>query len=119
MLPHVPAFMFASDKTTSPFLLASMAKPFDNDRFKSGDTLPSYILKAPTGDRADIKAYGIYKNGYWTVVFKRSLNTGHATDVRFEPGKEYNFATAVFGSAGDEYHLKSQLIRIFLEKVSR
>jgi len=116
---YVPAFMFASDKTTSPFLLASKAKPFDNGRFKSGDTLPSYILKAPTGDRADIKVYGIYKNGYWTVVFKRSLNTGHAMDVRFEPGKEYNFAAAVFDNAGDEHHLKSHLIRLFLEKVSR
>ena len=114
-----PAFMFADGTGASPFLFASEAKPFNDSRFKSGDKLPAFVLKTPTGDRADIEAYGIYKDGFWTVILKRPLNTRHNTDVQFVSGKEYNFSAAIFDNAGDQYHLKTQLLRIFLERVAR
>jgi hypothetical protein len=100
-------------------LFASEAKPFDDSRFKSGDKLPAFVLRNPTGDRADIEAYGVFKDAFWTVILKRPLNTGHNTDVQFVSGNEYNFSAAIFDNAGDQYHLKTHLLRIFLERVPR
>lgn len=110
-----PAFMAAQGSNDSPFLLGAKAKPFENDRFKPGDMVPAYVLQAPQGDRADIQAYSNYKDGTWTVILKRSLNTGHPMDVRFDRGRDYFFAVAVFDNAGDEYHLKSHLLRLLVE----
>lgn len=110
-----PAFMAAKGSVDSPFLLEAKALPFDTARFKPGDMVPAYVLQTPKGDRADIQAYGLYKDGTWTVILKRAMKTGHIMDVRFDRGQNYFFAVAVFDNAGDEYHLKSHLLRLLLE----
>jgi hypothetical protein len=110
-----PAFMFSTGRATAPFLFDSESAPFDDSKFKAGDTLPSYVLKSPKGDRADISAYGIHKNGFWHVVLKRALDTGHDTDVSFVPGKAYTGAAAIFDNAGDERHLKSHIFTLYIE----
>jgi hypothetical protein len=77
--------------------------------------VPAYVLQTPKGNRADIQAYGLYKDGTWTIIHKRAPNTGHPMDVRFERGRSYFFAVAVFDNSGDEYHLKSHLLRLLVK----
>ncbi len=111
-----PAWMPPGGATESPFVSASKAVPFDGDAFKPGDRVPAYILRTPDGDRADIEAYGVHEQGYWTVVLKRSLETGNiSTDVQFAPGGVYVFGVALFDNAGHENHIKSRPLRLSLE----
>jgi hypothetical protein len=111
----IPAFMFPGGTGTSPFLFGSEAIPFDDALFREGDRLPAYVLSLPSGDRASVETYGVWKNGYWTVILKRSLGNGSGTDVQFTSDTDYFFAIAIFNNAGDEMHLKSQTIGLKLE----
>ena len=58
---------------------------FENTRpgkKKTEDTLPSIEFPgAPTGSIADVGAKGKWQDGFWTLEFKRKLNTGHDDDV--------------------------------------
>jgi hypothetical protein len=69
----------------------------------AGDVVDQHISVTPTGSRADIKAKGIWKDGFWTIEFARKLNTGHADDVQFSPsaGKKYLFGVAIPGLYGE------------------
>jgi hypothetical protein len=64
--------------------------------FKDGDILPQPVLQEPDGSVTDIQANGVWKNGKWTVVLKRKLNTGNPDDRVLEPGKVYDIGLAVF-----------------------
>jgi hypothetical protein len=66
----------------------------------SGDRVPKYGLREPTGSRADIRARGVWRDGTWTVEFARRLDTGHDDDVRFEPGRSYAFGISRHEIAG-------------------
>lgn len=111
-----PAMMPPGGPMDSPFLFAAEAVPFDDGAFKPGDRVPAYILRTPDGDRADIEAHGVHEQGYWTVVLKRSLETGNpSTDVQFAPGGAYVFGVALFDNAGDDDHIKSRPIRLSFE----
>lgn len=108
---NTPGFMFPGGKGESQFLFESEAVPFDESLFEEGDTLPAYMLRSPTEDRADLASYGVWADGYWTVVLKRSLFTGSSTDIQFtDTGAVYPFSLAIFNNAGDEDHLKSRVI---------
>jgi Ethylbenzene dehydrogenase len=73
--------------------------------FKAGDTLAYRMLTPFTDSRGDIKATGAWKDGNWTVMLSRKLNTGHDDDVAFDPAKVYNLAAAVWNNAqnGDKF----------------
>jgi len=73
----------------------------DYSIFKAGDTVPYRILSKPDGSRGDIKASSAWKDGKWTVMLARKLNTGNADDVAFDPTKTYPFGLAVYDDAGD------------------
>ena len=68
-----------------------------------GDIVPSYKHTQPTGSRADVRAKGLWKDGYWTIEFSRALNTGHDDDVAFNPSskKRYLFGVSIFGLYGE------------------
>ncbi|MBI3329735.1 MAG: ethylbenzene dehydrogenase, partial [Nitrospinae bacterium] len=64
------------------------------------------VLQPPTESNADIKAYGAWKDGVWTLEMSRALDTkGNAVkgdkkiDVRFDPAKTYHFGISVFDNA--------------------
>jgi hypothetical protein len=73
-------------------------------RFRAGDTIPGYTLKAPTGSRADLPASSRYENGRWTVLFTRGLATAWPDqDIQFSglaSGSTYTFSVAVLDNAG-------------------
>ncbi len=110
-----PAYMFDGGVETSPYLFKDKAVSFDDSVFEEGNTLPGYVLRTPSGDRANVEAVGVWEAGYWTVVFKRRLHTGSENDVQFTANSSYPFGISIFDNAGDEKHLKSQLLYLWLE----
>jgi hypothetical protein len=59
------------------------AKPYDpNAGFKNGDILPGRLLTAKTTGSAGDNDYamGTWKDGVYTLVFRRKLDTGHPED---------------------------------------
>jgi Ethylbenzene dehydrogenase len=73
---------------------------FDGSKYKAGDEVPSIIVAPFTGDRGDIPAKDVWKDGVRTIVFTRKLVTESEYDVQFnDPKKEYAFGVAVFDNA--------------------
>jgi hypothetical protein len=100
--------LYMQDPSRSPstpgFLLYEEAvKIPDNAIFKAGDILTYRMPKKPTGSRSDVKAFGQYAEGGWTVMLYRKLDTGYEEDVVFDPRKEYSFAMALFDDSGDDH----------------
>lgn len=79
-----------------------------------GDVVANYIPVTPDHpDALDVRAKGIWKDGYWTVEIGRKLDTGHAdTDTVFDPLSETAMAVAVFDHVGDHLHAVSQVIQV-------
>jgi len=76
------------------------AAPYDpNAGWKTDDVLPGRLLsredaKGSAADNGDVK--GEWKDGTWTVVWTRKMNTGHPEDDKIlEVGKSYTFGFAV------------------------
>jgi hypothetical protein len=65
------------------------------------DRVPQYLPATPTGSAADVRAKGVWKDGWWTLELERKLDTGHADDTRFDPGQHYRFAVATQDRTGD------------------
>jgi signal transduction histidine kinase len=65
------------------------------NEFERGYTVPGYLLRRPTGSQGDIDAKGTWRNGRWTVEFRRRLQTGNPDDVQFDVSKTYRFGIAV------------------------
>lgn len=57
-----------------------------------GSVAPGYLTDRPAGHRGDVRAFGQWKGGVWTVVLKRLLDTGDARDAVFVPGDESGVA---------------------------
>lgn len=72
--------------------------PLDNERV----TVPQYSSRLPSGSRADVRAKGRWKNGFWTIEFSRLLDTGHKDDLPFSPDRTYLFGISRFEVSGRE-----------------
>lgn len=61
-----------------------------------------YEPAKPQGSRGDVEAKGAWKNGYWTIEFARTFNSGHDDDVQFDPesGESYLFGVSIFSLYG-------------------
>jgi len=92
-------------KAAAPeFLLMEEAvKITDYSVFKPGDVIPFRLPLKPDGSRFDVKAESRHRDGSWSVMLHRKLNTGHEDDVAFNPMKRYSFAMAVFDDSGDDH----------------
>jgi hypothetical protein len=72
------------------------AVDFDAEaEFQEGDILPVALVREPEGSAGDVQANGSYRDGRWTVVLRRKLDTGNPDDTRFVAGERYNLAFAV------------------------
>jgi Ethylbenzene dehydrogenase len=80
--------------------------------FSPGDTVPGYVLRQPSGSRADIQASGIWQDGLWTVELVRALDTGSNAfladgttpiDVIFVPGETYFFSLVVMDNTDQDH----------------
>jgi PAS domain S-box-containing protein len=71
-----------------------------HDKFPIGYQVPGYVLARPEGDRGDIAAKGVWREGRWWVEFRRKLNTGYGSDVQFDITKTYRFGIAIMDNTG-------------------
>ena len=76
------------------------AVPYDPDAgWKEGDVLPGRLLSRADakGSAADNDSTeGVWKDGTWTLVWTRKMNTGHPEDDKIlQEGKAYTFGFAV------------------------
>lgn len=73
--------------------------PFDDSKYKPGDEVPGIIIAPLAGDRGDLSAKAVWKDGTQIIEWSRKLQTGSKTDVQFDPKKEFYFGVAVFYNA--------------------
>ena len=108
---HAPKFMWdvnktgyrsisAADLRKGPhFLIREQnAVPFDPSAgWKEGDLIPDYVLSREDakGSAADNNAIASWKDGLWTVVLIRPLNTANADDKALKERGVYNVGFAV------------------------
>ncbi len=81
-----------------------------------GAEAPGYITDRPAAGRADIKAASVYRDGRWTVVLRRALNTGDRRDVVFLPGDEAGvaFGLSVMDNTPDQHYASTTEERLIL-----
>jgi len=60
----------------------------ENDHYAVGTLMPSVIYASNTfeGDRANVRARGVWKEGWWNLELVRPLNTGSKYDVPIKEG---------------------------------
>ena len=99
---NVPSFM-SKDGKNMPYILDTQKVPFV-DTFKVGDKVSGIVVAKMTGSAADVKTSNQYKDGKWTLVFKRALTTNgpkdKVQDVQFgDLSKPYYFGVSVFDNS--------------------
>jgi hypothetical protein len=96
-----PKFALKGNKPAPPYWIMDAEKePFDDSKYKPGDEVPGIIIAPFAGDRGDLAAQHVWKDGVWTIEIARKLVTGSEFDVQFgDPKKEYAFGVAVFDNA--------------------
>ncbi len=66
-----------------------------------GDRVPQYLPGTPSGSAADVRAKGVWANGWWTLELERRLDTGHPDDTPFDPARTYRMAVSTHDRTGD------------------
>ena len=65
-----PKFALKGNKPAPPYWIVDAEKEaFDDSKYKAGDEVPGIIVSPFTGDRGDIAAKRVWKDGVRTVVF--------------------------------------------------
>ncbi len=98
---NTPPFALPNNKPAPPYWIMDSEKvAFDDTKYKAGDEVPGIIIAPFTGDRGDLSAKGVWKDGAWTIEWGRKLTTGSKTDVQFDDlKKSYYFGAANFDNA--------------------
>jgi hypothetical protein len=93
-------------------------KPADEGFHPPGSLAPGYLVKRPTGARADVMAVSRHENGRWVVILRRALQTGDPRDVVFVPGDEVGvaFGMALMDNSLYEHYASSTVERLVLLK---
>lgn len=66
----------------------------------AGNEVPAFIIRAPDGSRADVHAKGTWRDGEWTIEFRRKLRTGHIDDIQFATAQAFQFGVSRYEIAG-------------------
>ncbi len=94
-------------------LVSEAVKITDYSIFKVGYETPGYMLNTPWKDSfSDIKTKGVWKDGKWTVIMSRKLNTGNDDDVQYNTRKKYPFAIAIFDNAHEHHSYNSEPLKL-------
>lgn len=104
--------------SSGPFTAETAQEISKEYKLVDGTRVPSYLLRTPEGSRGDIEAAAEYKDGWWTVVLKRKLDTGNKDDVKLVAGETTHVAIAVFNNTGaktGKEHSKSWPFKLALE----
>jgi len=111
-----PAFMQnpAVQASVEDALLVSEAVEIKPDTvLKDGLEIPGYMLNTEwKGSFADVKTKGVWKNGKWTLMMSRKLDTANSDDLQFNTRKRYPFAVAVFDNAHEHNSYNSEPLKL-------
>ncbi|MGH9843221.1 MAG: ethylbenzene dehydrogenase-related protein [Blastocatellia bacterium] len=108
-----PAFMPADKRPAPPYWITSDAAIPFADVFKPGDRVAPVIVSQFVGDRGDLRANGVWKNGQWTLEIARRLVTGSQYDVQFQDlAAHYPFAPSIFDNASVRHAFTSRVYRL-------
>ena len=84
-------------------IVGSNSVPFDPAAIKDGDLLPAHVidLGKASGSAHDVDyAKGEWKDGVYTVVLRRKLDTGHPDDdIALKVGEIYTFGFSIHDDA--------------------
>ena len=69
-----------------------------------GAAIPRRPLREPEGSAADWRADGRWRDGEWTVVMDRDLDTGHVDNVILEEGGTYDWGPAIHHGFNSRWH---------------
>ena len=96
--------------------MESEKEAFDDSKYKAGDEVPEIIVAPFTGDRGEIAARHVWKDGVRTIEFSRKLVTGSEFDVQFNDlKKEYAFGVAVFDNAQVRHGYTPGVLKLLFE----
>jgi Ethylbenzene dehydrogenase len=112
-----PKFALPGNKTAPPYWIVDAEKePLDGSKYKAGDEVPGIIVAPFTGDRGDIAAKHVWKDGVMTIEFARKLVTGSEFDVQFNDlKKQYAFGVAVFDNAQVRHAYTPGVLKLVFE----
>ncbi len=99
-----PAFMNKDIKDNATGAIKDENKVPFVDTFKVGDKIPGVVVTEYMGSGGDVLTSSVWKDGKWTLVFKRALITTHPKsaeqDIQFSDlTKKYYFAIAAFDNS--------------------
>lgn len=80
--------------------------------FNSGDFIPGYLLRVPSGDRASVMSAGKWDNGVWTVEFKKPY-AGTAADFEVVPGSAVKFTHEIFDNEGANHWMNGFDVNVY------
>jgi hypothetical protein len=112
-----PKFALKGQKPAPPYWIVDAEKePFDDAKYKAGDEVPGIIVAPFAGDRGDIAAKHVWKDGVMTIEFVRKLVTNSEFDVQFsDMKKEYAFGVAVFDNAQVRHAFNAGVLKLKFE----
>jgi hypothetical protein len=76
--------------------------------------VPYYIVEAPRGRQADVRAEARWENGMWHLLLKRALDTADPDDVAYTAGDRVPFSVSVFDNTFSEHHVSASSAQLVL-----
>jgi len=109
-----PKWALPANRPAPPYWIIDAEKvPLDDSKYKAGDEVPGIVIAPFAGDRGDIQARGVYRDGKWTVEIARKLVTGSKFDVQFSNlSRAYYFGVAVFDNAQVRHAFQMGAVRL-------
>lgn len=93
----------------------SVTKEHAAPKDKQAASPPHYEAVKPAGSAADIQTGHSFKDGWWTVEFRRKLNTGNADDAAIPASGKVPLGIAVFDKSEYENHFTAGPIELRIE----
>jgi len=85
------------------------------DTYPVGTVIPNIVVSPFTGDRADVRAKGEWKDGRWTLETRRALDTGSKYDVAFVPGEPVYITIAGYNRSQTRHSEHIKPVRVMLQ----
>jgi thiosulfate reductase cytochrome b subunit len=100
------------------WILKARSVPYtkEADTYPVGTMIPNMVVEQFTGDRADVRAKGEWKDGRWTLETRRVLDTGSKYDVPFVPGQPIYITVATYNRVQTRHSEHIKPVRVVLDK---
>ncbi|MFW6169662.1 MAG: ethylbenzene dehydrogenase-related protein [Planctomycetota bacterium] len=104
-------------------VLSDQAVPYDSAEaaelaksMRAGAIVPGIVFSPFEGNRGDVQCDATHKDGYWELLIRRKLDTGHEHDTKFVPGQSYSFGCAAFDHSSKRHAYGFQVYTLAFER---